>query len=206
MGEWPIQKMQAKRGRPVVFSRERALDCAVDYFWRHGFEATDVASIAQAMGMTKPSLYRYFGDKNALFAHALRHYQMQIGQASLSAFLAEGDIKAATQAFLATAIDKATEGGEAKGCFLACIASGVAQNNPQAASIYSDAMKAAEDVLRDGFQRAVRAASLRADFPSAARARLAVDLVQANAIRARLGESSGKLLAGTEAQTALILG
>lgn len=189
----------------MTFSRQKALDCAVEFFWRDGFEATDIASIARAIGMTKPSLYRHFGDKAELFRQALRHYQTSIGQAPLAAFLAEGDVAVATRAFLSTAIDKATEGGKAKGCFLACAAGGESGGEAEAMRIYGAALNSAEDVLNAGFRRHRRAAGVRHDFPCAARARLAVDLAQANALRARIGTGRERLLAGVAEQVALIL-
>ena len=43
-------------------------------FWRHGYEATSVAELTQAMGITPPSLYGAFGDKRRLFLEAVDRY------------------------------------------------------------------------------------------------------------------------------------
>jgi AcrR family transcriptional regulator len=43
-------------------------------FWRHGYEATSVAELTAAMGITPPSLYAAFGDKQGLFLAAVRRY------------------------------------------------------------------------------------------------------------------------------------
>ena len=43
-------------------------------FWRHGYEATSVAELTQAMGITPPSLYGAFGDKRRLFLEAMDRY------------------------------------------------------------------------------------------------------------------------------------
>jgi AcrR family transcriptional regulator len=61
-------------GRPRSFDREKALDTAVDQFWRHGYEETTVASLTKAMGISPPSLYAAFGDKEQLFAEAAEVY------------------------------------------------------------------------------------------------------------------------------------
>src|SRR3546814_3569723 len=52
-------------GRPRGFDPNDALDAAALHFWRDGFDAADVGGIASAIGITKPSLYRLFGDKRS---------------------------------------------------------------------------------------------------------------------------------------------
>ena len=54
------------RGRPKGFIPDEALDRAVEMFWEHGYEGVDVDRIARAVNVTKPALYRAFGDKSTL--------------------------------------------------------------------------------------------------------------------------------------------
>jgi AcrR family transcriptional regulator len=61
-------------GRPRTFDRTEALETAVQAFWRHGYEETTVAELTQAMGITPPSLYAAFGDKEQLFREAAGCY------------------------------------------------------------------------------------------------------------------------------------
>ena len=61
-------------GRPLGFNREAALQQAMLLFWQHGYEATSVNDLVQAMGITPPSLYTAFGDKKQLFLEAVQHY------------------------------------------------------------------------------------------------------------------------------------
>ena len=56
-----------KPGRPLGFDRDAALQQAMLLFWRHGYEATSVNDLTNAMGITPPSLYTAFGDKKQLF-------------------------------------------------------------------------------------------------------------------------------------------
>jgi AcrR family transcriptional regulator len=44
-------------------TRERLSACALDLFERHGFEATSVAQIASAAGVTEMTFFRHFGTK-----------------------------------------------------------------------------------------------------------------------------------------------
>lgn len=61
-------------GRPRSFDRDAALAAAVELFWRNGYDATSVAMLTAAMGVTPPSLYAAFGDKHRLFEEASALY------------------------------------------------------------------------------------------------------------------------------------
>lgn len=61
-------------GRPRSFDREQALAAAVEQFWRHGYDETSIAMLTAAMGITAPSLYAAFGDKDHLFEEASEAY------------------------------------------------------------------------------------------------------------------------------------
>src|SRR4051812_24568859 len=67
------------RGRPRTFDREAALDAALFEFWRHGYEATSIATLTKAMGINPPSLYAAFGDKRKLFTEAVSRYAQTYG-------------------------------------------------------------------------------------------------------------------------------
>lgn len=62
------------RGRPREFDLDEALDVAIDVFWRHGYEGTKLDDLTAAMGISRPSLYAAFGDKEATFKRAVERY------------------------------------------------------------------------------------------------------------------------------------
>ena len=65
------------RGRPREFDTEKALAAALGVFWTKGYEGASMADLTEAMGITKPSLYAAFGNKEALFTKALDLYERE---------------------------------------------------------------------------------------------------------------------------------
>lgn len=61
-------------GRPREFDVEHALDQALEVFWRNGYEGASIAELTHAMGISPPSLYAAFGNKEKLFRKALERY------------------------------------------------------------------------------------------------------------------------------------
>lgn len=64
--------------RPRGFDPDEVLDLARDVFWKNGFQSTSLDDITAATGLSKPSLYAAFGDKNALFLNILDRYHGRI--------------------------------------------------------------------------------------------------------------------------------
>lgn len=61
------------RGRPRSFDADAALEQAARAFHRSGFAGTSTDALAEAMGLSKPSIYAAYGDKQTLFKRALEH-------------------------------------------------------------------------------------------------------------------------------------
>jgi TetR/AcrR family transcriptional regulator, copper-responsive repressor len=112
-----IAAMMTTRGRPRGFDRTEALDRAVAEFWRHGYEATSIAGLTRAMGISPPSLYAAFGDKRSLFSEAVARYAQTYGQYG-SRSLAEPTARAAVERMLREAAVAYTEQGQPPGCLV----------------------------------------------------------------------------------------
>lgn len=65
----------ASRGRPREFDTELALGAALRVFWAKGYEGASLSDLTDEMGITRPSLYAAFGNKEALFRQALDLYE-----------------------------------------------------------------------------------------------------------------------------------
>lgn len=80
-----VPSARARSGRgaaPRTRDRERTarriLDAALVEFSDHGYGGARVDAIAERSGASKPMIYSYFGDKDALYGAALRDAYVQI--------------------------------------------------------------------------------------------------------------------------------
>ncbi|MBB5640524.1 TetR/AcrR family transcriptional regulator [Cryobacterium roopkundense] len=69
-------------GRPRAFVEHEVLDVAMQVFWRHGYEASSIAELRAATGLSAASLYGAFGSKEGLFQRAIEHYIAGPGRVS----------------------------------------------------------------------------------------------------------------------------
>jgi AcrR family transcriptional regulator len=74
---WDMEKVVAVRGRPREFDTEEALASALRVFWEKGYEGASLSDLTDAMGITRPSLYAAFGNKEDLFKRALDLYESE---------------------------------------------------------------------------------------------------------------------------------
>ncbi|MGI9227925.1 MAG: TetR/AcrR family transcriptional regulator [Gammaproteobacteria bacterium] len=56
------------------FNTDQALESAMHAFWKHGYEATSLTDLMEAMGLQKGSIYKAFSDKHSLFIATLKRY------------------------------------------------------------------------------------------------------------------------------------
>ena len=108
-------KSPRRPGRPRAFDTERALDRAVEVFWRKGYQGASLSDLTAAMGINRPSLYSAFGDKEALFHKALARYAE--GPSSyLRLALQEPTARAVAERMMRGAVDVGTDEDTPPGC------------------------------------------------------------------------------------------
>nr|CEL21379.1 Transcriptional regulator, TetR family [Kibdelosporangium sp. MJ126-NF4]CTQ96054.1 Transcriptional regulator, TetR family [Kibdelosporangium sp. MJ126-NF4] len=123
------------RGRPRAFDRDEVLARALEAFWEHGFEATSVAGLTQAMGIGPPSLYAAFGDKKALFREAVAVYQRTHGAFAAQALAEEPTARQGVARMLREAATEYTSAAHPRGCL---IISAATNCTPESADIEQD--------------------------------------------------------------------
>jgi AcrR family transcriptional regulator len=105
----------AARGRPREFCVDAALSAALRVFWSKGYEGASLTELTEAMGITRPSLYAAFGNKEALFRKALDLYEHD-KLAYVSAALEAPTARGVAQRLLDGALEMQTTGSDPKGC------------------------------------------------------------------------------------------
>lgn len=105
------------RGRPRTFDVDRALDDALELFWREGYRSTSTRDLEAALGINQSSLYNAFGSKEQLLTAALDRYEQRI-DAEVVAPLATSDAGlAAVDAFFSDLHRWVTREGK-RGCLI----------------------------------------------------------------------------------------
>ena len=75
-------------------NRERIWQCALELFYAKGYDAVGVQEIAQKAGITKPTLYYYFGSKYGLLETLLTKHFTVLNEELERASFYEGDVGA----------------------------------------------------------------------------------------------------------------
>jgi AcrR family transcriptional regulator len=133
------------RGRPRQFDPSSTLDQAQTIFERDGFEAASVQSLADAMGICKPSLYAAYGNKEALFIAVLQRYAA-LNDARRAVLLdAEPDGARAVERLLSDAVRSYTACTSAGGCLI--VAESAGATSPGQSDAVREALAAA---MNDG--------------------------------------------------------
>ena len=121
--------------RPREFNETDAVQSAMNCFWQRGYEATSMRDLAASMGMSAPSLYNAFGDKQRLFARALERYLDCNARDLVHRLESSLPPKEAIQQFFAEIIDHSINDRERKGCFLVNSALDVAPHQKELGAI-----------------------------------------------------------------------
>ncbi|MCV6824806.1 MULTISPECIES: TetR/AcrR family transcriptional regulator [Halocynthiibacter] len=74
------ETVQKRKPRDAAGSKKSILTAALREFSEEGFSGARVDRIAKRAGVSKPLIYEYFGDKNAVYAAALREAYIRIRQ------------------------------------------------------------------------------------------------------------------------------
>jgi AcrR family transcriptional regulator len=152
------------------FDRAEVLETALQLFWQHGYEATSVAMLLKAMGLTAPSLYAAFGNKQQLFREAVERYVQTYGVKVIAPLGAPLSARAAIEQMLLAAAANATSSKHPPGCFISFGAVN-ASDHDSSPVILLQKMRA--DMGRRIRERLERAVAGRELAPSVDTARLA---------------------------------
>lgn len=179
-------------GRPRSFDVDDALDRALEVFWRHGYEGASLPDLTAAMGISRPSLYAAFGNKEELFRRALDRYA-EHSSVYLREAIAEPTAEAVARKLLFGAAAAAGDPKRPRGCFLvqgALACSGEADDVRRAAA---ERRAAGQALLRRRFRKAAEEGDLPPDVDPADLARYVFALLHGMAVHAAGGAKRDEL-------------
>jgi AcrR family transcriptional regulator len=181
------------RGRPLSFDRETALEKAMHIFWEKGYEAASIADLTAAMGITPPSLYTAFGDKERLFLEAIEAYGRGPGAFGARALAEEPTARRAVQRLLDEAAAELTQDCHPLGCMMVC---SVAAVHVQAALTRRRALGV--ESMQARIQRGIEEGELPASADAGALANFYATVYQGMSMQAKDGATRESLLASVD--------
>jgi AcrR family transcriptional regulator len=102
-------------GRPREFELDDAIEKATGLFWQNGYEGTSLSDLTTAIGISPPSFYFAFGNKEGLFRKVIERYfaeQSKLAEAALR----KPTPRAVATHFLNRYVDVLTDPRHAPGC------------------------------------------------------------------------------------------
>ena len=193
------QSAPFSRGRPREFCVDAALSAALAVFWSKGYEGASLSELTEAMGVTRPSLYAAFGNKEALFRKALDLYERE-KLAFMGAALKAPTSRGVAERILTNALSMQTSASGPRGCLsvISSVACGA-----EAASIKAEVVArraSSEAALLARFEQAKADGDLTGETDPAALVRYLMTILQGMAVQAGSGvprESLEQLVATT---------
>lgn len=94
-----MSEVQRKRGRPATIDTDAAMQALVELFRSKGYSAVSLDDLSDATGLSRPSLYRSFGNKLSMYLGAMDAFGHQVSEMAVPALRAEGPLQSALSNF-----------------------------------------------------------------------------------------------------------
>ncbi len=105
-------------GRPKSLDPTDAMPVILRMFWRGGYHGPTLDQVAAELGVTKPTLCRTLGDKEAIFAAALEAYHEEHIAPAERHLEKAATLREALQAVFALFAERTLAGELPEGCFM----------------------------------------------------------------------------------------
>lgn len=141
--------------RVQLFDKKKALEKAMELFWKKGFNGTSTRDLEKATGLGTSSIYNSFGGKESLFFETLQYYieaeQLKLGQKIKSSPSA---LKALRALFECVLQEDCAVGMPLSGCFVVNSITELANQNPRLNQFATDARTGTITILKELVQKA----------------------------------------------------
>jgi AcrR family transcriptional regulator len=177
-------------GRPREFDMEKALDQALNVFWRNGYEGASIAALTAAMGINPPSLYAAFGNKEGLFRKALIDMSRS---GRWNEALAAPTARAMVDHLLRKSADFLTEECNPHGCMIVRSALSCSEAEDAIKRELTARRAVGETRLRERLKRAKKDGEIPPELDPADYARFIMTMLEGMSVRAAAGATRKEL-------------
>ena len=164
-------------------------------FWRYGYEATSLNDLTTAMGITPPSLYTAFGDKERLFLEAVKYYLAK-KPCFFESIVAEPlTAKESIRSYLEVIAISQTDPNQPPGCMVVTSATNCTAASAHVQEVLADYRGQMEAGIKARLDRGVADGEMAADTDTASLASFFVTVIHGMSTQARDNAGREKLLA-----------
>jgi AcrR family transcriptional regulator len=179
----------------------QVLEAVMIVFWEKGYQGTSMSDLTKVTGLTKPSLYTAFGNKEALYLASLERYQREYLAQHAKVLVADIDLMSALRQFLCSVAEMVSAAENPGGCMVVnSIVAAETDNLPEKinAAIQQTIRTSAYDLLL----RRLQQANLQGELQSTARlenlAAFLAAFMAGMAIMAKAGVTENVLIASID--------
>lgn len=180
------------KGRPRKFDTDKAVEQAMLVFWKKGYEGTSIDDLTEAMGISRPSLYAAFGNKEGIFKRSLDHYRNDPAS-YVNRALEKPTAREAFAALLEGVISLVTDPERPGGCLFVCGALAASESSESIRDEVASRRIAGENDILSRFRRAAAEGDLPPDADPTTLAKLAATLLWGLSVQAVNGATPDEL-------------
>jgi len=171
-------------GRPRIFDRDKALETALQMFWRYGYEGTSVAQLVGAIGITPPSFYAAFGSKEALYRETIGSYLKKYSNFVTRALASGLPVRESIRAMLYDAAESFSRDGMPRGCMVGSGNLRVGEESNTVADLLTDIRTKTTQLVEGRMRRAIEEGELPAAVDAHALAVFMACIIQGMSVQA----------------------
>lgn len=181
------------RGRPRKFDADTALEGAMMLFWEKGFSAASLDELGEAMGMSRPSIYNAFGNKESIYQRSLANFCGRLDEGIRLCLQEQADLRLGLQRFFSEALDIYCATTPSMGCLMICTAPAEALNDEKIKTALADLLKRVDKAFEKSIAHAIDTGQLSNEANPRLLAMQVQAILHTIALRARAGESKASL-------------
>ena len=150
--------------RTREFDEDKALEDAMELFWRQGFAETSMRDVSAYTGVAHAGLYAAFGDKSNLYLSALKRYQHVIGGMIFNMLEAEESARTEIESFFYMMLGLASSAQFSNGCMICNTAVEFRDSDHEIADIARSQLERMASAFEGALTRAKARGEVRADL------------------------------------------